>query len=162
MAIIAPDIGIDLGTSNTLVHVRKKGIVINEPTVLVVDKTAKDWVSTSNNRALLTWLLMIDVASDNKIDGDTLGEFLSNASYVGREGAFLVVGGRFGDNCLLIFYTPSFDVATYVIMDNFASGSVIDMAVREALEEHCSDGVYKNDVDDLLSVGSQLTEIFSD
>ena len=41
MAIIAPDIGIDLGTSNTLVHVRKKGIVINEPTVLVVDKTAK-------------------------------------------------------------------------------------------------------------------------
>ena len=41
MAIIAPDIGIDLGTSNTLVHVRRKGIVINEPTVLVVDKTAK-------------------------------------------------------------------------------------------------------------------------
>ncbi len=44
MAIIAPDIGIDLGTSNTLVHVRKKGIVINEPTVLVVDKTAKHTV----------------------------------------------------------------------------------------------------------------------
>ena len=41
MAIIAPDIGIDLGTSNTLVHVRRKGIVINEPTVLVVDKTPK-------------------------------------------------------------------------------------------------------------------------
>jgi rod shape-determining protein MreB and related proteins len=37
MAIIAPDIGIDLGTSNTLVHVRKKGIVISEPTLLVVD-----------------------------------------------------------------------------------------------------------------------------
>ena len=44
MAIIAPDIGIDLGTSITLVHVRKKGIVINEPTVLVVDKTAKHTV----------------------------------------------------------------------------------------------------------------------
>ena len=41
MAIIAPDIGIDLGTSNTLVHVRRKGIVINEPTILVVDSTGK-------------------------------------------------------------------------------------------------------------------------
>ncbi len=36
MAIIAPDIGIDMGTSNTLVHVRKKGIQINEPTLLIV------------------------------------------------------------------------------------------------------------------------------
>ena len=41
MAIIAPDIGIDLGTSNTLVHVRRKGIVINEPTLLVVDSGNK-------------------------------------------------------------------------------------------------------------------------
>ena len=36
MAIIAPDLGIDLGTSNTLVYVRGKGILINEPTLLVV------------------------------------------------------------------------------------------------------------------------------
>ncbi len=32
------DIGIDLGTANTLIHVRNKGIVINEPTVVAVDK----------------------------------------------------------------------------------------------------------------------------
>jgi len=36
MAIVAPDLGIDLGTSNTLVHVRKKGIQLNEPTLLIV------------------------------------------------------------------------------------------------------------------------------
>jgi len=41
MAIIAPDLGIDLGTSNTLVYVRKKGIVINEPTLLIVSGSAK-------------------------------------------------------------------------------------------------------------------------
>ena len=29
MAIIAPDIGIDLGTSNTLVYVKHKGVVLN-------------------------------------------------------------------------------------------------------------------------------------
>ena len=36
MAIIAPDIGIDLGTSNTLVYVKHKGVVLNEPTLMVV------------------------------------------------------------------------------------------------------------------------------
>lgn len=32
------DIGIDLGTANTLVHVAKSGIVINEPTVVAIDR----------------------------------------------------------------------------------------------------------------------------
>ena len=41
MAIIAPDLGIDLGTSNTLVYVRKKGIVIDEPTLLIVSGSSK-------------------------------------------------------------------------------------------------------------------------
>ena len=35
------DIGIDLGTANTLVHVRNKGIVINEPSVVAIDKKTK-------------------------------------------------------------------------------------------------------------------------
>ena len=41
MAIIAPDIGIDLGTSNTIVYVSKKGILINEPTLLIVSGGAR-------------------------------------------------------------------------------------------------------------------------
>jgi rod shape-determining protein MreB len=41
-SLFSTDIGIDLGTSNTLVYVRGKGIVINEPTVVAVnDKTNK-------------------------------------------------------------------------------------------------------------------------
>ena len=35
----APQIGVDLGTANTLVHVRGKGIVLNEPSVVAVDRT---------------------------------------------------------------------------------------------------------------------------
>ena len=37
MAFFAPDIGIDLGTSNTMVYVRGRGIVISEPTIVVTD-----------------------------------------------------------------------------------------------------------------------------
>ncbi len=39
MAFFAKDIGIDLGTANTLVHVKNKGIVIREPSVVAVNKT---------------------------------------------------------------------------------------------------------------------------
>ncbi|MCH7719192.1 MAG: rod shape-determining protein, partial [Chloroflexi bacterium] len=35
------DIGIDLGTANTLVTVRGRGIVIDEPSVVAIDKISK-------------------------------------------------------------------------------------------------------------------------
>lgn len=41
MAFFAPEIGIDLGTSNTVVYVRGRGIVISEPTMVVVDSNNK-------------------------------------------------------------------------------------------------------------------------
>ena len=41
MAFFAPDIGIALGTSNTVVYVRGRGIVISEPTMVVVDSGNK-------------------------------------------------------------------------------------------------------------------------
>ena len=36
------DIGIDLGTANTLVYVRGKGIIINEPSVVAIDTVTKE------------------------------------------------------------------------------------------------------------------------
>lgn len=35
------DIAIDLGTANTLIHVKGKGIVLNEPSIVAFDKTTK-------------------------------------------------------------------------------------------------------------------------
>lgn len=37
-AMFAKDIGIDLGTANVLIHVKGKGIVLNEPSVVAIDK----------------------------------------------------------------------------------------------------------------------------
>src|SRR4051812_35217955 len=39
--LLSRDIGIDLGTANTLVLVRGKGIVINEPSVVAVNRKTK-------------------------------------------------------------------------------------------------------------------------
>lgn len=37
MGFLAPDVGIDLGSSNTMVYVRGRGIVISEPTIVVTE-----------------------------------------------------------------------------------------------------------------------------
>ena len=34
---MAKDIGIDLGTANVLMHIKGKGIVINEPSVVAIN-----------------------------------------------------------------------------------------------------------------------------
>lgn len=36
--MLSTDIGIDLGTSNTLIYDKKKGIVLNEPSIIIIDK----------------------------------------------------------------------------------------------------------------------------
>jgi len=41
LGLFSFDVGIDLGTANTLVYVRGKGIVINEPSVVAIDKRTK-------------------------------------------------------------------------------------------------------------------------
>ncbi len=41
LGLFSLDIGIDLGTANTLVYVRGRGIVINEPSVVAIEKKSK-------------------------------------------------------------------------------------------------------------------------
>ena len=41
LGFVSNDIAIDLGTANTLVYVKGKGIVLNEPSVVAVDRTNK-------------------------------------------------------------------------------------------------------------------------
>lgn len=43
--VLAHDIGIDLGTANTLIHVRGEGIVINEPSVVAINRHTKDVIA---------------------------------------------------------------------------------------------------------------------
>ena len=42
------DIGIDLGTANILVTVRGRGIVLNEPSVVAIDRKTQRIIATGN------------------------------------------------------------------------------------------------------------------
>lgn len=49
------DIGIDLGTCNTLIYVRGKGIVIDEPSVVAVEKGTKKVVAVGAEAKRMLW-----------------------------------------------------------------------------------------------------------
>ncbi len=49
------DIGIDLGTCNTLIYVRNKGIVINEPSVVAVERGTKKVVAVGAEAKRMLW-----------------------------------------------------------------------------------------------------------
>jgi rod shape-determining protein MreB and related proteins len=49
------DIGIDLGTCNTLVHVKGKGIVLSEPSVVAVERGTKRVVAVGTEAKKMLW-----------------------------------------------------------------------------------------------------------
>jgi len=83
------DIGIDLGTANTLVNVRGKGIVINEPSWVVLDKKtrrpekiglqAKEMVGRTPATHIAVRPLRDGVISEYDVTKDLIGYFLSKA-----------------------------------------------------------------------------------
>lgn len=80
------DIGIDLGTANTLVYVRGKGIVINEPSVvainsrtnqiLAIGREAKNMVGRTPGHIVATRPLVDGVVSDFEITEQMLRYFI--------------------------------------------------------------------------------------
>lgn len=51
--LLSQDIGIDLGTANTLVYVRGRGIVINEPSVVAINQRTKQIVAIGHEAQVM-------------------------------------------------------------------------------------------------------------
>lgn len=89
MGLFSLDIGIDLGTANTLVNVRGKGIVINEPSYVAIDKrtrkpiaigaTAKEMVGRTPMNVLTVRPLRDGVISEFEITQAMLQYFIYKA-----------------------------------------------------------------------------------
>lgn len=83
---ISKDIGIDLGTANTLVYVKGKGIMINEPSVvainkrtgqvLAIGKEAKRMVGKTPGHIVATRPLVDGVVSDFEVTEQMLHHFI--------------------------------------------------------------------------------------
>ncbi|MEJ5202542.1 MAG: rod shape-determining protein [Anaerolineales bacterium] len=89
MGLFSLDIGIDLGTANTLVNVRGKGIVINEPSWVAIDKksrkplaigaAAKEMVGRTPTNVVAVRPLRDGVISEFEITQAMLGYFIGKA-----------------------------------------------------------------------------------
>lgn len=89
MGLFARDIGIDLGTANTLVHVKGKGIVIREPsvvavnqksnTVLAVGDSAKSMIGRTPGNIVAIRPMKDGVIADFDITQSMLKHFIKRA-----------------------------------------------------------------------------------
>lgn len=52
-ALVSTDLAIDLGTANTLVYVKGKGIVLNEPTIVAINKKTGQLVAVGNDAKVM-------------------------------------------------------------------------------------------------------------
>lgn len=96
----ANDIGIDLGTANTLVYLRGKGIIINEPSVVAlnqktgqvvaVGKQAKEMLGRTPQHIRAVRPLVGGVVSDFEVTEEMLTYFLSKA----QQGTRTIFGPR--------------------------------------------------------------------
>jgi rod shape-determining protein MreB len=57
------DIGIDLGTCNTLIYVRNRGIVLNEPSVVAVERGTKRVVAVGTEAKRMLWKTPGDIVA---------------------------------------------------------------------------------------------------
>jgi len=97
LGLFSKDIGIDLGTANTLVYVRGEGIVINEPSVVAINKKtgqilaigneAKKMVGRTPAYIVATRPLVEGVVSDFEVTEQMLKYFINK---VHREGFTLL------------------------------------------------------------------------
>ncbi len=89
LGLFSLDIGIDLGTANTLVNVRGKGIVLNEPSWVAIDKRsrrplaigaqAKEMVGRTPANVVAIRPLRDGVISEFEITQAMLGYFIGKA-----------------------------------------------------------------------------------
>lgn len=99
----AKDMGIDLGTANTLIYVKGSGIVLNEPSVIAVDSrggktlavgaAAKEMLGKAPSNISVVRPLQDGVISDFNRTADMLKSFLEAALKIKRIRNFRVVVG---------------------------------------------------------------------
>ncbi len=71
----ANDVGIDLGTANTLVYVRGKGIVVNEPSIVAVDRQTQQVLAIGNEAKEMLGRTPEDVMTIRPLKDGVIADF---------------------------------------------------------------------------------------
>lgn len=118
--------------------------------------TTSDFISSSQNRALLTICLLLDLSSSSKENiSDNLSVMMSNATFVGIKDGLLIVNYYDNTYSYNVFYSPLLpDTAHYgkqYIGSN--SSSILELTFGAVTDKY-----YKNSLSDILDVLKILKE----
>ena len=75
LTIFSKDIGIDLGTANTLVYVRGKGIVINEPSVVAINKRSGQVLAVGRQAQRMVGKTPLHIAATRPLVDGVISDF---------------------------------------------------------------------------------------
>jgi len=75
LGIWSADVGIDLGTANTLVHVRGRGIVLNEPSVVAVSKRTGQVLSVGTEARRMLGRTPADIVAMRPLRDGVIADF---------------------------------------------------------------------------------------
>ena len=71
MGIMSKDIGVDLGTSNIRIHVKGKSVVLEEPSVVAIDRKTGAIVTNLLDKLNISNRAVNSIDEFNKIDYDS-------------------------------------------------------------------------------------------
>ena len=148
--LLSNDIGIDLGTANTLVYLRGKGIVVNEPSVVAMNRKtnrvvavgmeAKQMLGRTPGHLEAVRPLVDGVVSDFEATEEMLSYLMNRAQGVSRKmlGARVVVGVPSGITNVEIRAVRDATMnagarEVYIIEEPMAAALGIRLPVREAM-----------------------------
>ena len=72
---MAKDIGIDLGTANVLVHIKGKGIVINEPSVVAINTDTNEVLAVGEEAYLMVGRTPGHIKAIRPLKGGVIADF---------------------------------------------------------------------------------------
>ncbi len=75
LGLFSQDIGIDLGTANTMVYVRGKGIVINEPSFVSIDTKTKKVLAIGSEAKEMAWRTPPNIAAIRPLRDGVISDF---------------------------------------------------------------------------------------
>jgi rod shape-determining protein MreB len=72
---LSKDMGIDLGTANTLVYVRGKGLVLQEPTVVAINKNTNELIAVGNDAKKMVGRTPGNIVAKRPLKDGVIAEF---------------------------------------------------------------------------------------
>lgn len=72
---MAKDIGIDLGTANVLIHIKGKGIVVNEPSVVAIDTNTQEVLAVGEEAYLMVGRTPGNITAIRPLKGGVIADF---------------------------------------------------------------------------------------